>query len=434
MSKNLFHGAVLLLLCAGCASVPNEKVMERLKVRDGKFVYADSGAEFMPYGVNYCRLDNGWHSVFSIGCYDPVRFDAMLAELKRNRLNVVRIFLDHRNEEQGGGIATDGQELSTRYMDNLLDGLERARKHGIYVVLCLNGLPISRDYQALFADGIPMIEDDDFPFDHPMCSLGNLQFLHPGAIEARAQYFRQVVRAIDEHDKTLLPTVFSYELGNESYFVAKQPFSLASGTFSFRGGSYDLSQDSELRRLADDASVYWADTCAASIREVDPEAMVSVNVFTCQAVGRRDLMAVRPGQGAEWDVEQRIPVNLKALAASSLDYLDVHIYLHRISESSVAEKLDETLGSIDFSGLFAAARQSGQPLIVGEFAAFKDSKRTLAQQAEDVRRQMTLCRERGFQGFMYWTYDTDEQQNIHNLKMNEGRMLNVMTDWLQEWR
>ena len=38
--------------------------------------------------------------------------------------------------------------------------------------------------------------------------------------------------------------------------------------------------------------------------------------------------------------------------------------LHRISESSVAEKLEETLGSIDYYGLSKAALRTGKPLIV----------------------------------------------------------------------
>jgi len=410
----------------------------RVAVQDGRFVVEQTGETFKPYGVNYCRLDNKWHSVFTIGCYDAERFESMLVDLKKNHMNVVRVFLDHRNEWKGtdgagGGIATDGFELSQKYVANMIDGLERARTHGVYVILCLNGQPISKAYQAMFSEPVPSVENDMFSIDHPMCSLGNIQYFHPGAIWARAEFFKRVVQAIAAHDSSLLATVFSYELANESYFVGKAPFNLDSGIFAFQGRDYDLSQDSELRRLMDDAVVHWADCGAAAIRAVDPKAMVSVNVFTYQAVGRKNLMAVRPEQGAEWDKKQRIPVNLKALAGSSLDYLDVHIYLHRISESSVAEKLEETLGSIDFSGLSNVAGQAGKPLIVGEYAAFKDPKRSLDQQAEDVTEQMDLCRNRGFQGFMYWTYDTDEQQNIHNLKMNDEHMLNVMAIWREKW-
>jgi hypothetical protein len=420
---------------AFCASAVCGAAQERIEVRGGRFSFADSGAEFMPYGVNYCRLDNKWHSVFSIDCYDAERFEAMLADLKGNHLNVVRIFLDHRHERKGsdgagGGIATDGFEFSETYIANMIDGLERAQKHGIYVILCLNGQPISKAYQGLFSEPVPMVENDMHPFDHPVCSLGNMQYFHPGAIRARAEYFKRVVQAIADHDSSLLATVFSYELGNESYFVGKAPLNLRSGTFTFLGRDYDMAQDRELRRLMDDAAVHWANSSAAAIRLVDPKAMVSVNVFTYQAVGRKNLMAVRPDQGAEWDKKQRIPVNLKALADSSLDYLDVHIYLHRIGESSVAEKLEETLGSIDYVGLSKAARRSGKPLIVGEYAAFKDPERTLEQQEQDVIEQMDLCRDRGFQGFLYWTYDTDEQTHIHNLKMNDGRMLDVMAEWV----
>ena len=225
------------------------------------------------------------------------------------------------------------------------------------------------------------------------------------------------------------PRCFPIELNNEAFFVAMaEPFSLASGSFPFQGQSYDLASDADLRRLADDASVYWANTCADAIHSVDPDALVSANVFTYRAVGRKDLSQLRPGQGAEWDHEQRIPVSLKALAGSRLDYLDLHVYLHRVAETSVSAKMDETLSSVDFVGLVAEASKHRKPLIMGEFAAFKNEARSPAQQAEDVRRQILLGWEKGFRGFMYWTYDTDEQPRIWNLKMDDGRMLRAMRE------
>ncbi|MEA2068092.1 MAG: hypothetical protein U9P12_02715, partial [Verrucomicrobiota bacterium] len=192
--------------------------------------------------------------------------------------------------------------------------------------------------------------------------------------------------------------------------------------------SYDLSSTRTLRQLADDASVCWANACADAIHSVDSGALVSANVFTYQAVGRKNLLQIRPGQGADWDHEQRIPVSLKALAGSRLDYLDLHVYLHRVGESSVAAKMEETLSSVDFDGLVEAAAAAGKPLIMGEFAAFKEKNRSPVQQADDVRQQIHLGWEKGFRGFMYWTYDTDEQPKIWNLKMDNGRMLSTMRE------
>ncbi len=405
--------------------------LPRIEAHGNLFVRENSNEVFIPYGANYVRLDNRWHSVFTVGFYDPIRFENMLMDLRQNRLNIVRIFIDHRHELKHGGIATDSLELSTRYVANLLDGLERARRQGIYVILCLNGQPISKAYQSMFADPVAMVEADPLPLDHPVNSLGNMKFLHPGAIRARAEYFRRVVSAIADHDPALLSTVFSYELSNESYFVGQPPLSLHEGTFVFDDKSYDLSLDRELRRLMDDAVLKWADTSAAAIRSVDPKAMVSANIFTYSAVGRRNLLDVRPDQGAEWDKKKRVPINLIALQDSKLDYFDVHVFLHRIGESSVAEKLEETLSSIDFDTLIKVSRKAGKPLVVGEFAAFRDPRRTLQQQATDIREQLDLLVQKGFRGFLYWSYDADEQERIINLKMHDDLMLHMMRDWRQ---
>ena len=411
-----------------CAGLKPGKSMDRVKIENGGFSHADTGTEFIPYGANYCRLYNGYHSVFNVGWYNPETFDAMLVDLATNGMNVVRIFIDHRPEDPDGGIAMDGPELSKVFMTNVLDGLRRARNHGVYVVICFNGLPISEGYHQQFAEPVPMVGNDTHPANDPNCQHGNLQFLHPGAVRAKAEYVRRFVEFIQTKDASLLSTVFSYELNNEAFFVASEPFNLTSGIFPFQGKSYDLSSAEALRKLADDASVYWANACADAIHSVDSGALVSVNVFTYWAVGRKNLLQIRPGQGAEWDREQRIPVSLKALAKSRLDYLDLHVYLHRVGESSVAEKMEETLSSVDFDGLVEAAATAGKPLIMGEFAAFKDRARPLAQQTKDIRRQILLGWEKGFRGFMYWTYDTDEQPKIWNLKMNDSRMLHTMRE------
>lgn len=416
------------LLFGGIAGATPARELDRINVLDGQLVHTDSGEAFVPFGANYCRLYNGYHSVFNVGWYNAETFDAMLADLATNGMNIVRIFIDHRPEKPDGGIATEGLELSEKFMANVLDGLRRARNHGVYVVICFNGLPISEGYRQLFAKPVPMVGNDILPADNPNCQHGNLQFLHPGAVRAKAEYVRRFVAGIQRRNPSLLSTVFSYELNNEAYFVATEPFNLTSGTFGFQGQSYDLASDADLRRLADDASVYWANACADAIHSVDPDALVSASAFTYQAVGRKNLLQIRPGQGAEWDREQRIPVSLKALAGSRLDYLDLHVYLHGVGESSVAAKMEETLSSVDFDGLVKAAAAAGKPLIMGEFAAFKEKNRSPAQQADNVRRQILLGWEKGFRGFMYWTYDTDEQPKIWNLKMDNGRMLRAMRE------
>ena len=72
---------VLVLLGIVCNAMGEG--LRRIAVKEGRFVVEQTGDEFKPYGVNYCRLDNKWHSVFTIGCYDAARFDAMLDVMTR---------------------------------------------------------------------------------------------------------------------------------------------------------------------------------------------------------------------------------------------------------------------------------------------------------------------------------------------------------------
>ena len=61
---------VFVLLAVVCNTAGAGEDLSRIAVQDGRFVVEQTGDEFKPYGVNYCRLDNKWHSVFTIGCYD----------------------------------------------------------------------------------------------------------------------------------------------------------------------------------------------------------------------------------------------------------------------------------------------------------------------------------------------------------------------------
>lgn len=386
---------------------PRKEAMPRIGVRHGRFFNRATGETFHPRGFNYIRLDpeRGWHSTFGPGWYDAQRAGAMFRDLAANGYNVVRVFIDFM-PKRGTVADRQAQTLSKAYMDNVLDFLKRARACGIYVIPTLVHFPDAPRYRAL--TGPP-----------PKQAAGqNLKYLHPGAVRAKALYMADFARAIKAHDPALLTTVLAFELENETHFIADvPPFSLTQGMFQlYSGKQYRLDDPAGKQQLADDAVALWADQCRNAVRQVDPEALVTANVFTFRAVGRSGPARL----DRDKTHDRRFPARPLALAASTVDYIDIHFY--PMDETT----LPRDLRSIEFEALKARLKATGQPLIMGEFGAFKHAYKTLGQAAGAMTGHWTNIQEKGFQGFIYWTYDCDEQVRLWNGKSGSGQIFKAL--------
>ncbi|MBM3493508.1 MAG: hypothetical protein FJX72_04180, partial [Armatimonadetes bacterium] len=205
--------AILSAVAMSAGAPDTTRALPRIGVRAGRFVEAKSGAgtvrSFTPRGFNYIRLRTReldgvkhlWHDTLNPATYDPKRTEAMFGDLERRGFNVVRIFLDPLAET--GFVEKAGADrLSPGYTRNLLDFLERARAHKVYVIACFCYLPDAAQYRT----GPP----------HQHIVGPNEQYLHPGHAKARAQYMADVCAAVKRHDPNLLSTVLAYELENES--------------------------------------------------------------------------------------------------------------------------------------------------------------------------------------------------------------------------
>jgi len=379
--------------------------MPRICVRGGRFVEKQSGKEFRPRGFNYIRLRPRWHGTFSPKRYDPSRAEAMFADLEQHGFNIVRVFIDHAAGE-GVVASREATELSPEFMANFFDFLERARRHRIYVVPALIHLPRCKRYNNIA--GKP-----------PTNIAGmNLLYLHQGHIDAKARYVADFVAAIKKHAPGLLTTVFAYELDNETHLHATAPpFSFTSGSVTTANGkTYDLSAEPDLQRMADENVNRWADLCVEAVARVEPEAMVSTNVFTFAAVGRGGPGRLRRDRTKD----RRFPARPLALANTKLSYLDIHFYPFN------DQTLGRDLASIEFDQLKAACEQRGKPLIMGEFGAFRGAYKTLAGAVAAMRRHLRRVYDLGFAGYMYWTYDCDEQEHLWNAKSGSGEIFKTL--------
>jgi hypothetical protein len=118
----------------------------------------------------------------------------------------------------------------------------------------------------------------------------------------------------------------------------------------------------------------------------------------------------------------RFPARPLALVRSGLSYLDVHFY-----SAGDEEMFRRDLESIEFEALRAACREAGKPMIVGEFGSFKVAQKTVGEASAAVTDLLEKLRRRGFVGFLYWTYDTDEQAYIWNARSQQGEILEAIS-------
>jgi hypothetical protein len=389
-----------LLLSVAMISYADDSALRRIGVEDGRFVDVEAGEPFAPRGFNYIRLHGGWHSTFHPDQYEPHQAQRALADMAEHGFNTVRVFIDPFT---GRGTITDRQadQLSPRYIAHLCDFLSRARRHGVYAVLSVLYLPKADRYRKDFGPGPEHV------------GSSNRHLLDPAHIRAKAQYMADLVSAIKRTDSDLLSTVLAYETQNELHFtVTEPPFSLTEGKITAANGkTYDASDIDQLQQLVDDMTIIQTDACVEAVKAVDRQAMVSVNVFSFAAVGRSGPAAWRSDRTGD----RRSPVRPLALVRSKADYIDIHFYPFG------PDTLDRDLKSIEWPALSRQATQAGKPLIMGEFGAFKrDEYPTPEAAADAMASHLDRIEQLGFSGWLYWTYDTHEQNFIWHARSEQS--------------
>ncbi len=363
---------------------PTALATHRIGVRvvggEAEFYDRTTGERFVPRGNNYIRLaahnppcqelSNIFHSTFNPGEYDPERAEAALERMAAEGYNTVRVFLDE------WCIAEDNGRLSTRYVDHLADYLARAKANGIVVIMA--GFPPVPGY----AERIPPYEAIDWP---------NTLYLTQAGIGIEQDYWRDLIDHL-AYAGAPLDTILGYELRNEAFFAGDaRPFTLSTGTVQTGNGrTYDMADPAAHQALMDENLVFWLDRVRAAILEVDPTALVGCGFFHPQGPN-----PARPG-------DPRLIRTYPALFQSQLDFVDLHPY------PNTDLTLRQFVENYELAGL------KDKPVIMGEFGAFRSAFPS-AQTAADalVDWQAASC-QYGFDGWLLWTWDTDEQPELYN--------------------
>lgn len=360
----------------------------------GEFYDRVSGEKFVPRGMNYVRLAQQTkadgsatfgHSFFDPGKYDSSQVAGNLAKMHADGYNVVRVFLSPDTM----GTPTGG--LSEPYMKNVAGFLEYAKSNGIYAIFTLDWIPggkygeiLSRDCCSEFA-------------------LMNANFLPPAGLRANQAFFQDFIKDLYALNAPI-EMILSYQLRNEMFYDSDQPpLSLPSGVVTTANGkSYDMSKAGDKERMLEENLVYWIDALRTSILQVDTTALVSVGFFHPQEPHRSRIG------------DPRLVVSAPAIWQSKADFIDLHAY------PGFDLNLQQYVENFGVNGMEI------KPIIMGEFGG--EVKRFPSIQAaarKFIDWQVESCKY-GFDGWIFWTWDLDEQPDFFNALMNGGAINGVL--------
>lgn len=365
----------------------------------GEFYHRVTGQKFIPRGMNYVRL--AWqtkedgsqtfgHSLFDPGKYNSLEVTNVLTKMHADGYNVARVFLSPDTM----GTSTGG--LSPQYMKNVAEFLKVAKTNQIYIIFTLDWLPGGKYGQILNRDCCETF------------ALMNANFLPPAGLEANQVFYQDFIRDLFTLNA---PTeyVFSWQLRNEMFYDSDQPpLSFNSGKVTTANGkTYDMSNEEEKRRMVEENNVFWLDRMREAILEVDPSALVSAGFFWPQ----------EPNPSRIGD--PRLAVTEPAIWQSTLNFVDLHAYPG--GELNLKQYVEN----------FGINDMKEKPIIMGEFGANIQEFSSIFSAAQVLLDwQVESCRY-GFDGWVFWTWDLDEQPDFFNAMMQEGAINGVLAPVLR---
>jgi hypothetical protein len=272
-------------------------------------------------------------------------------------------------------------------MQNVTDFLARAKQNQIYVMITQDWLPGGR-YGRLISEGCC----DQFNFN-------NAQNLPPSAVEAYQVYYADFITALL---KLNAPTdaIFCYELRNEYFFDTDYPpFTLESGSVTTANGkTYDMSSAADKQKMAEENLPDFIDQVRAGILQLDPTALVSVGFFQPQSPN-----PTRVG-------DARLAVTAPAIWNSQADFIDLHAY------PDAGLSLQQYVQNFGLNGMEA------KPIIMGEFGGATANFASLDSAAHAFATWQKESCAYGFDGWLFWTWDTTEQPDFFNALQGNGQI------------
>lgn len=377
---------------------PEHRIQVRVIDGVGEFYDTTTMNEFVPRGMNYNRFVPSvsgpiFDSVLATTRYQPATVDADFAEMQALGFNVVRIMLETCGVYVDGCITGPDGRLNPEYMDNVVDFLNRAKAHGLFVMVASNTLPDD----SYWLHATAALTDAQF-------DSANNEFLNPRAVPIYVDYWESVVQALVERDAPL-DVIWGYELRQEHHFhEIYAPLSLTSGTVTTANGeTYDMSTAEDKNLMVDEGLVYWADTIRVAIRDIDPTALVTVGFFTPNEPN--------PVNGPD---ETRLVRTAYFLRNSEVDFVDLHHYRgNGVDDADIWEN-------------FGIDGVENMPLVLGEHGGFRNWYSSIDRAATAVMGlEVDSCRA-GFDGWLVWAWRGDSSSDLWWANEGSGNIARVV--------
>jgi len=358
----------------------------------GEFYDHLTGQKFVPRGNHYIRLawqraPSGemilYHSNFNPGLYDPSRSEQALRKMRSDGYNVVGVMLNPCCRE--GSLGDPAGGLSSAYLANVVDFLQKAKANEVLVWIRTDDVPKVGGYTALM--------------DAYCCAVFagyNVHYLTPGGLEANRRFWRDFIQALIAHGAPL-DAIWAYSIRAEQFYEANlPPLSLTSGLVTTANGrTYDMAKPEDKQRMMNENLVYWIDQLRASILELDPTALVTIGFFWPQKPNPARIGDPRLVR-TYWAIAD------PEIGGSSADFIHLHPY------PGQGLTLAQMVENFEMTGF------TRKPIVMGEFGAFKATYWSSAVAAQVLQDWQVESCPYGFDGWLLWTWDTEEQPEIWN--------------------
>lgn len=357
----------------------------------GEFYDRQNGMAFVPRGSNYVRLadetacgapGNFYHSTFNPGLYNSSEADQAFASMNQSGYNTVRVWLNQLCIVDSSG------NLSNAYMQNVLDFLQRAKAHGIFVIFTIDSPP---------AAGY----ENDVPVTSVMGPVNNV-FLTQQGVSAESRYWQDIISWLVSHQAPL-ENVFAYELRNEAYFEnTSAPLDFSSGLVTTGNGrTYNMANSTDRQRMMDENLVFWIDSIRSAVLQKDPSALVTIGFFVPQGPNPARIGDTRVIR-TYWAIAD------PAKGGSAADFIDLHVYP------------GEGLTLAQYVQNFEIDGPTEKPILMGEFGASTAAYGFVEVAAQALQAWQVESCIYHFGGWLLWTWDTNEQPGFWNGQSENG--------------
>ncbi|NMC21443.1 MAG: cellulase family glycosylhydrolase [Thermogutta sp.] len=397
--------AVFMPKLAVAAQDPAASPLPRVTVRDGKFVLPD-GRRFFPIGVNYFRPGTGWAPQLWKQ-FDEAAVERDFALLRQHGVRCVRVFLTW------GSFFSQPDHLDDFGLERLDRMLKIAEKNGIYLH------PTGPDHW----EGVPdWARGDRYSDERLLAAQERFWQLLAGRYRGRTSIFAYDLLnepavpwngpALRERWKAYLRQCYG------TADSAAEAWGIPADDVNWEDpGPPDPAKSPAAQILAyqhfrEEVARQWVARQAASIRKVDPDALVTVGLIQWSVPlilpGVTTYSAFRP---------ERI--------APDLDFLEVHFYPLARGFLDYQRPEDITANLIYLRSTVAACAAAKRPVVLAEFGWYGGGRLTIDQgrhppasesrQAEWCRSAIESTRDLA-EGWLNWgVFDHPEARDVSQL-------------------